>query len=81
MKVGPAQAANTVVEIGPAMQDDDCRAVPNFPRIQLRVVDRDAAFMRRGITFCSQPQLLTPEATMLRIRKQRPQRLALVSWR
>src|SRR5205823_13586420 len=30
------------------MEDNDCRAPPYFPGIQLRVSDRDAAFARRG---------------------------------
>jgi hypothetical protein len=42
-----------VVEIGSTMEDDDWRALPDFSGIQLRVSDRDAAFMRRGAPLAS----------------------------
>jgi hypothetical protein len=40
-----------VVEIGPAMQDDDRLASADFSGIQFHASDRDAAFMRRGVPF------------------------------
>ncbi len=48
-----------VVEIGPAVEDDDGCTLSDFSGIQLRTSDRDKAFTRRGTLFAFQPRRRT----------------------
>jgi hypothetical protein len=48
-----------VIEIGPAVEDDDRCTLSDFSGLQLSVCDRDAAFSRRAGLFALQPSRRT----------------------